>query len=114
MVTRYIYIAKTDEVGVEKKQVAFDWYPGFSVAQKQKSIRSLHENARKMGYDNLLEISSKSPDDIGVKLSAFSLKLKGKSGLYIFMDILSPNIVGKAEMLAIRDISSTLKLSLPS
>lgn len=86
MVTRYIYIAKTDEVGVEKKPVAFDWYPGFSVAQKQKSIRSLHENARKMGYDNLLEISSKSPDDIGVKLSAFSLKLKGKSGLYIFME----------------------------
>lgn len=84
--TRYIYIAKTDEVGVEKKQVTFDWYPGFSVAQKQKSIRSLHENASKMGYDNLLEISSKSPDDIGVKLSAFSLKLKGKRGLYIFME----------------------------
>ena len=84
--TRYIYIAKTDEVGVEKKPVAFDWYPGFSVAQKQKSIRSLHENASKMGYDNLLEISSKSPDDIGVKLSAFSLKLKGKRGLYIFME----------------------------
>ena len=84
--TRYIYIAKTDEVGVEKKQVTFDWYTGFSVAEKQKSIRSLHENASKMGYDNLLEISSKSPDDIGVKLSAFSLKLKGKRGLYIFME----------------------------
>lgn len=48
-----------------------------SKLQKQKSIRSLHESAREaIGVEKILEISSKSEDDLGVRLSAFNLMLK--------------------------------------
>jgi len=45
--------------------------------QKQKSIESLHAAAaRDRGFAPLLEISSKSKDPVGVKLSAFNLSLQ--------------------------------------
>jgi hypothetical protein len=53
--------------------VEFEWHPGFALIQKQKSIHSLHTAARKVTDGNLLEISSKSPDELGRRLSAFSL-----------------------------------------
>ena len=75
MAKRYVYsynerLKKIDEIEVE-----FDWYPGFSISQKQKSIISLHSNYREF-YPNqkVLEISSKSSKEIGVRLSAFNLK----------------------------------------
>jgi hypothetical protein len=47
-----------------------------AVSQKQKSIRSLHEAAgARLKTTRILEISSKSPDPIGVRLSAFNLTL---------------------------------------
>ena len=57
--------------------VEFVWHPGMSKSQKQKSIRSLHEVAAKtIGIRRILEISSKSEDEIGVRLSAFNLKVQ--------------------------------------
>lgn len=66
----YKGLRKVDEVEIE-----FQWYPGFSISQKQKSIESLHNNYLKM-YPNkkILEISSKSQKEIGIRLSAFNLK----------------------------------------
>lgn len=61
---------------VKTAQVEFTWYAGLSLAQKQRSIASLHEAA--MNYLpglKILEISSKSPEPLGVRLSAFNLKL---------------------------------------
>ncbi|WP_322979273.1 DarT1-associated NADAR antitoxin family protein [Pseudomonas sp. C11] len=59
--------------------VGFEWYPGFSISQKQKSINSLHSNAkRKLNISSTLEISSKSPDMSGVAASAFNLKITTK------------------------------------
>lgn len=55
---------------VVKKNVEFKWYPGLSVSQSRKSIASLHEAIGK----NILEISRKSIDPMGNKLSAFNLK----------------------------------------
>jgi hypothetical protein len=54
--------------------VEFKWYPGFSLHQKQKTILALHAAAQSQ-YELalLLEISSRSPLPIGVKLSAFNL-----------------------------------------
>jgi hypothetical protein len=47
-----------------------------SVSQKQKSIASLHEATRaRLGVSNILEISSKSSEPLGVRLSAFNLLL---------------------------------------
>ena len=57
--------------------VEFQYYPGFSITQKQKSIKSLHdEYLRNHQKARVLEISSKSKLDIGVKLSAFNLMFK--------------------------------------
>lgn len=59
--------------GVNEMMMEFQWHPGMAVVQKQKSIRELHTTAKAHGFDRVLEISSKSEQDLGVKLSAFNL-----------------------------------------
>ena len=55
---------------------SFEWYPGFAVSQKQKSVKSLHNAIiRADANARPLEISTKSLEPIGVKLSAFHLKI---------------------------------------
>lgn len=62
---------------VETKFVSFSWFSGFSVAQKQRSIASLHDNiAQTTHMDRILEISSKSLTDEGVDASAFNLMIE--------------------------------------
>lgn len=59
--------------------IAFTWSAGMSVKQAQKSIDSLHEAAKqRINVDEVLEISSKSKDPTGVKLSAFNLMINTK------------------------------------
>lgn len=59
--------------------ISFTWSAGMSVKQAQKSIDSLHEAAtRRMHVGKVLEISSKSKDPKGVKLSAFNLMINTK------------------------------------
>ncbi|WP_281549171.1 DarT1-associated NADAR antitoxin family protein [Kluyvera cryocrescens] len=60
------------------KDVDFSWAPGMSKTQKQKSIKALHTAANELGLNSLLEISSKSEDELGVELSAFNLRIKTK------------------------------------
>ena len=66
--------------------VEFKWVAGMAVSQKQKSIRSLHQSAAKRNVSKLLEISSKSENPLGVKLSAFNLHLTTPSGLNISVE----------------------------
>jgi len=62
---------------VSTEHVDFQWYPGMAKSQSQKSIASLHAEARRtLHVEKVLEISSKSPDELGVKLSAFYLMIK--------------------------------------
>ena len=61
---------------VRELSVEFQWFPGFAVAQARKSIAALHEAAKVVGIDPVLEISSKSPDPVGVALSAFNLMVE--------------------------------------
>lgn len=64
---------------VEEIFTEFKWYPGYSLVQKQKSINSLHDNYKKSyKNDNILEISSKSEDELGRLLSAFNLTIDTK------------------------------------
>nr|WP_314447887.1 hypothetical protein [uncultured Lachnoanaerobaculum sp.] len=74
MANRPIFIATDTFPFYNQKSVEFRYYSGFSISQKQKSIISLHE-AYKEQYcnSNILEISTKSTDELGVKLSAFNL-----------------------------------------
>ena len=59
---------------VTTEYVAFQWFPGMAISQKQKSIDSLHISARKLqGVSRVLEVSSKSREELGVALSAFNL-----------------------------------------
>lgn len=85
MAKRYVYVVKGKrDKFYEELPVEFEWFPGFSIKQKQCSIASLHKNASKE-YDlekkKILEISSKSPNELGKMLSAFQLKLPDSSGL---------------------------------
>lgn len=57
------------------EEIEFEWYPGFSLKQARRSIRSLHEAAEKRGIAPVLEISGKSEDALGALLSAFKLLL---------------------------------------
>ena len=68
---------------VKTKLVEFKWFSGFAKVQKQKSISSFHENiSKQFRYNKILEISTKSKDKLGVKLSAFNLKINFKNKEY--------------------------------
>lgn len=54
------------------------WHSGFAPSQKKKNIKALHEAAATEGYSPLLEISTKSDEKVGQRLSAFSLKVHNK------------------------------------
>lgn len=81
MAVRPVFIpnpTKTDFV--EVKNTEFVWYSGFSKKQKQKSIQSLHKAFVKENLNNkILEVSSKSEDQLGVALSAFNLMITTKN-----------------------------------
>ncbi len=81
MATRPVFIANCEKRDfVEIVEIDFDWYPGFSIKQKQKSIQSLHENFKKKYKEHkILEISSKSDSMLGVSLSAFNLMIHTKN-----------------------------------
>lgn len=78
MAKRPIYIpVLSGDLFVKTHFVEFEWHPGMSVSQKQKSIRSLHNSAQQqLGLSPILEVSSKSLDQGGVDLSAFNLMIK--------------------------------------
>ena len=61
-------------------EIEFQWFPGLSISQKQKSIQSLHAAAAQRNIANVLEISSKSPNDLGIQLSAFNLQYPMRNG----------------------------------
>jgi len=85
MATRPIFIPKiSDNLLVEEKLLEFKWHPGMAKSQKQKSIVELHNVASNYGLKNILEISSKSESDLGIKLSAFNLLITTKKNKNIF------------------------------
>lgn len=78
MAERPIYIpCCSGELLVETKYVEFTWFAGMAPTQRQKSVISLHEEARRVGLCvHPLEVSSKSPVPLGVQLSAFNLSVE--------------------------------------
>lgn len=66
---------------VEEIEIDFTWFSGFAIVQKQRSIQSLHENFLKEYPERkVLEISSKSKNELGILLSAFNLMIPRKKG----------------------------------
>lgn len=83
MANRPVYHSITKAPYYEAIDVTFKFYSGFSVAQKQKSIQSLHKQYSMLYPDHaILEISSKSTSKLGVSLSAFNLNIKTKSSIF--------------------------------
>ena len=65
-----------DDKLVTTRILEFKWHPGMAISQSRRSIAELHAVAsRDMGVSRVLEISSKSPLEIGVRLSAFNLMI---------------------------------------
>ena len=77
MAERPIFIPAAEGAAlVRTKFVEFKWFPGMAASQKQKSVDALHDAARKLpGIEKVLEVSSKSREEIGVALSAFNLTI---------------------------------------
>ncbi|WP_235566261.1 DUF6977 family protein [Methylibium sp. Root1272] len=80
--TRPIFTPSTSgKLLVSTHHVDFEWFPGMAKLQAQRSIESLHQNAmRQIGVGKVLEISSKSLDELGVALSAFNLMITTPKG----------------------------------
>ena len=84
MADRPVFIATKDELNVIEETVNFEYFNGFALVQKQKSINSLHEAFLKQHPGKrILEISSKSDNSLGVSLSAFNLKIRNKENEWI-------------------------------
>lgn len=81
MAERPVFIPQTSgDFLVKTDMIDFTYYSGFSVSQKQKSICSLHESIfNEHKFNKILEVSSKSLDELGVALSAFNLMITTKS-----------------------------------
>lgn len=80
MAKRSVYrVSNEEKKYIEDIEVDFTWYPGFAVSQKQKSILDLHSEYTKIyKEDKVLEISSKSQEELGIRLSAFNLMITTK------------------------------------
>ena len=59
---------------VVSEMYSFEWYSGFAVSQKQKSIKCLHDAIIKAdGNAKPLEISTKSEETIGIIVNDFKI-----------------------------------------
>lgn len=73
MATRPAWTTKNNRV--KKEEFDFKWTPGQAASQKKKNVASLHDSIGK----KTLEVSTKSDEELGRSLSAFNLKLNGKT-----------------------------------
>lgn len=75
--TRPVFIPRIDGTRlVQERSFSFKWNPGFAPVQKKKNVAALHESAKQAGLAPLLEVSTKSEEELGVRLSAFNLKVE--------------------------------------
>lgn len=81
MANRPIFITTNTQQELFKQiDIEFTFYNGFAVTQKAKSIQSLHENAKAQGHKKILEVSTKSDNNLGWRLSAFNLMVDFEDG----------------------------------
>ena len=71
---------------VQEVSISFLWSAGMAPSQKKKNVLALHEAAAKKGHTPLLEVSTKSEERIGQRLSAFNLKVELDDGELISLE----------------------------
>ena len=75
MAERPVFIVKDSAPFYRAANVSFDWNAGLSKSQKQKNITAIHRRFSQLWPEKkVLEISSKSMQEYGCDLSAFSLQ----------------------------------------
>lgn len=80
-ITKLGFIVKDESI--LEIEYTFDYYPGFSIQQKQLSIESLHEEILKDNKSlSILEVSRKSKNYLGKELSAFNLRVNINDNSY--------------------------------
>ncbi|GFI22719.1 hypothetical protein IMSAGC011_01495 [Lachnospiraceae bacterium] len=81
MAKRPVFAVSLDWQYCVCEDIEFEYFSGFSDKQKQRSIQSLHQAyILQHPQAKILEISSKSEEALGVKLSAFHLMLTSNDG----------------------------------
>lgn len=81
MAVRPVFVVSPDGRYCIRENVEFEFFSGFSDKQKKRCINSLHQSYLKTNHGKkLLEISSKSEDELGVRLSAFNLMIRSENG----------------------------------
>ena len=85
MAKRPVFEAQDTAPYMNRREVEFQFFGGFSIQQKQRCIRSLHQNYEELlrqegKTGRILEISSKSENPLGVAMSAFNLQMTLNSG----------------------------------
>ena len=74
MAEKMYFIIDFDKNIIEEKTVEYTFKAGFAIKNKQENIKNIHkEILKKEKEDQILEVSSKSLDKLGVDLSAFNL-----------------------------------------
>ncbi len=87
MAKRPIFIPKSCNSQIwSEVEIEFKFYNGFALTQKSKSIKSFHEAAARLGYEKILEVSTKSSEKIGWELSAFNLTVELDEGRDISLE----------------------------
>jgi hypothetical protein len=76
MAVRPVFIPSEEGPLVKEWLIDFAWASGFAEVQKKKNVHALLKAAQAAGISDLLEISSKSDEEVGRRLSAFSLKIE--------------------------------------
>lgn len=81
MTQRPAFFPMFDKADVKEAPFKFEWHPGFAHSQKQKNVIALHD-AIKRDCPNVhpLEVSSKSTEQLGIKLSALNLCMSRDEG----------------------------------
>ncbi|MBR4151781.1 MAG: hypothetical protein IKT98_02350 [Selenomonadaceae bacterium] len=77
MAVRPVFEVLENEKLFERREVQFTWFDGRALEKSRKNIQGLHENYLATNPDKkILEISTKSEEELGVKLSAFNLMVR--------------------------------------
>ena len=82
MASRFVFLPTAPDSPslVEERLVEFEWVPGMAISQGTKSVLNLHSATREaIGIEKILEISTRSPEHLGVSLSAFNLQVNVNS-----------------------------------
>jgi hypothetical protein len=84
MAERPVFIPQEDgNFLVQQISVPFFWHKGMEPIQKKKNVAELHAAAAARGLAPLLEVSTKSEEKLGQRLSAFNLKVALADGTTI-------------------------------